>query len=408
MQLRFIDLISGDGGFANVWRAWDEELHRDVAVKIIREASIEISNAVQHARALARARHPNVVVVHAIEKVTDPDGSKMVDAVIMELLSGQTVGKRLQEAPLSSEELRTLGLGTIAAVRHIHAQGMVHGDLHEHNVMISGGQAKVIDLLHRYSLALVSLDKRAEQVIRELRTLKTLVQQLVAHSELSSQQAYAFTEAIRGDPSLDQLQSALCEAVDGEPPVRLRLEHPKTPLNLFDLVIPGLHRERVRGLLGAPDFVQAGTWIYRYQETQVEVRFTSDDAVDAVIVALCWGKKYFGSHPTAHTERPLGELTFADVLHGYGTVEDVQYFQSLRTREVYVQDRWGPSGAWSYYACGALDVSSGVGLLAPVDFEWDESASRLVSDPGKVLINWMAATAYHSDDVPAFNWYIKG
>lgn len=407
MQLRFIGLISGEGGFANVWRAWDEELHREVAVKIIREASVGVSNAVQHARALARARHPNVVVVHAIEKVTDPDGRGEVDAVIMELLPGHTLGDRLAEAPLTREELRTIACGLIAAVRHIHAQGMVHGDLHEHNVMISGGEAKVIDLLHRYSLALVSAARQADQVIRELRTVKTLLQQLLGHSEVSAQQSYAFTEASRGDISLDKIESALRDALDGEPPVRLRLEHPKTPLNLFDLVVPDMHRDRVRGLLGSPDFVWGDTWVYRYQETQVEVRFTSGDAVSAVIVALCWGKKYYGSHPTAHTERPLGELTLADVLAGYGTLDHVEYFESMRTREVYVRDRWGPAGAWSYYACGALDVFSGVGLLAPVEFSWDAGSNRLISDPSKVPINWMAATASYSADVPAFSWYIK-
>jgi len=408
MELEFLNLISGDGGFADIWRARDKELDRDLAVKIVREASIGISNALQHARALARAKHPNVVVVHTIEKVRDPNGPGEVDAVVMELLHGVTLGARLQGPPLTREELRTVSLGIVGAVRHIHAQDMVHGDLHEHNVMICVGQAKVIDLLHRYSLALLSVGRRGEQVVRELRALKMLLQQAVGHSELSAEQACAFTEAVRGDVSLEDLESALLEAVEGEPPVRLRLEHPKTPLNLLDVVVPDMHRERVRALLGAPNFVQGTDWVYRYQETQVEIKFTEAESVSAVVIVLCWGKKYHGVHPTAHTDSPLGELTLADVLLDFRGVEDVEYFESMRTKEIYLRGRWGPPGAWSYYAVGALDVLAGVGSIAPVEFEWDVDAGLLRTNPGEVRINWMAATASYSIDVPGFNWYIKG
>ncbi len=407
MQLRFISLISNDGGFANVWQARDEKLLRDVAVKIIRNASVGISNALDHARALARVQHPNVVVVHAIEKVNDPDGQGLVDAVVMELLRGKTLGYRLGEAPLTQDEVQTISFGVLAGVRHIHAQNMVHGDLHEHNVMIVGSEAKIIDLLHRFSLASLSLDKRENQIVLELRNVKTLLHKLLCHSEVSPQQTYAFTEATRGDISLQQIESALHDALDDDPPTHLRLEHPKTPLNLLDLVVPDLHRDRVRGLLGSPDFVWNGTWGYRYQETQVEIRFTESDSVSAVTVALCGGKKYYGSHPTAHTERPLGEMTLADVLNGCDTLDRVEFFKSLRTREVFIRDRWGPTGAWTYYACGALDVFSGAGLLEPVEFEWDEEKNRLVSDPATVIINWMSITASLSEDVPSFNWYIK-
>jgi tRNA A-37 threonylcarbamoyl transferase component Bud32 len=408
MDLQFLDLISRSGAFGDIWRARDKKLERDLAIKIIREASVGISNALQHARALARVKHPNVVVVHTIEKVRDPEGAKEVDAIVMELLHGQTIGERLRGRPFTSDELLAVSQGILDAMEHIHAQGMVHGDLHEHNVMICAGQAKVIDLLHRFSLAMVSEERRQEQVVRELRALKILMQQLVGHSELSALQAHAFTEAVRGDASIIQLKLAMKEAVAGEPPVRLRLEHPKTPLNLLDLVVPDLHRERVRGLLGPPDFVQADAWVYRYQETQVEVKFTESDSVKAVVIALCFDKKYYGSHPTAHTDQPLGELTLADVLDDFNGIEDVEYFESLRTKEVFLRGRWGPPGAWSYYACGSLLVLTGVGALAPVDFEWDLESGRLLTDPRNVRINWMAATSFSGDDVPGFNWFIKG
>jgi len=406
MQLQFIELLSADGGFADVWRARDE-LDRDLAVKIVRDASIGISNALQHARALARAKHPNVVVVHAIEKVQDPTTARLVDAVVMELLPGQTLSERLQGPPLTTVELRTIGAGVIAAVRHIHSQGMVHGDLHEQNVMVCEGQPKVIDLLHRYSLAMVTEKRRDEQILRELRQLKGLLQQLFGHSELGHHPRHVFTEALHGAISIEGVAKAFCEAVAGEPPLLLRLEHPPTPLNLFDLIVPGLHRERVRSLLGAPSFWEGERWIFRYRETQAEIGFDQHESVESVVLALCHGMKYYGTHPTGHTDQPFGELTLADLLSDTLAVGEVGYRDSLRTREIYVTGRWGPSGAWSYFSCGSLDVLSRVGLLAHVEFEWDHDANRLKSDPANSLINWMAATASFQSEAPGFNWLIK-
>lgn len=348
------------------------------------------------------------MTIHTVEKVTDPRGSGLVDAVVMEFLPGETLGARLQGAPLPMDELVSIGRGIIRGLRHIHGEGMVHGDLHEQNAMISHGEVKIIDLLHRYTLATTNEEKREDAVRRELRTLKGLLQQLIGHSEVSPQLSYAFTEEVRGDVSLDGLAAAFENAVSANPPSRLRLEHSRTPLNFLDIITPGMHREHVRMLLGPPSAVQGDRWLFRYQETQIEICYTESEGVESVVVALCAGKKYHGSHPTAHTDRPLGELTLADLLEGgYNQVEDVEYFEGLRTREVSVRSRWGPPGAWTYYAAGALDVFSGVGHLAPVEFEWDPVEGRLVTEPSKVMINWMALMSTYSENVPGFNWFIK-
>lgn len=407
VELKFIDLISGDGGFADVWRARDE-LGRELAVKIVRAASIGVSDALQHARALARAKHPNVVTIHTIVKVNDPNGSGLVDAVVMEFLPGQTLGARLTGTPLSIEELASIGKGIISGLRHIHNAGMVHGDLHEHNAIVSEGEVKIIDLLHRYTLAMVNAEKRDEAVRRELRTLKVLLQQLIGHSEVDAQHSYAFTEEVRGEVTLDELGVAFENAVSSRIPSRLRLEHARTPLNLLDIITPGMHREHVRMLLGPPSAASDGRWLFRYQETQIEICYTEADAVQSIVIALCAGKKYYGSHPTAHTDQPIGELTLADLVsHGYNKIEDVEYFESLRTREIYIRSRWGPPGAWTYYAAGALEVFSGIGYLEPVEFQWDAENNRLITDPSQVTINWIALMANYSEHIPGFNWYIK-
>ena len=80
----------GDGGFAEVWKGKDD-LGRPVAVKIIREACVMMSDALAHAKALARAHHSNVVIVYRIDTVLDPNTGKEIDCVVMELIDGKTV-----------------------------------------------------------------------------------------------------------------------------------------------------------------------------------------------------------------------------------------------------------------------------------------------------------------------------
>ena len=77
----------GVGAFADVWKGKDE-LNRTVAVKIIRPSVVGISNALDHACALARAEQPNVVRVYSTETVVDPDTGQEAQAVLVEFLEG--------------------------------------------------------------------------------------------------------------------------------------------------------------------------------------------------------------------------------------------------------------------------------------------------------------------------------
>ena len=157
MKLKLIEKL-GDGAFADVWKARDE-LDRDLAVKIIRPANVGVADALAHAKALARASHQNVVAVISLEKIPDPDTGERVDCVVMELLKGATLAKKLKGITLDVDQVKSIGLGIIRGLSHIHAQGMAHGDLHEENVMIVDDQAKVIDILYLSSLASMGTSK---------------------------------------------------------------------------------------------------------------------------------------------------------------------------------------------------------------------------------------------------------
>lgn len=214
MKLNLIEKL-GDGGFADVWRATDE-LDRNVAVKIIRPANVGVADALAHAKALARANHPNVVSVMTLERIADPDSGDQVDCVVMELINGITLSKTFEGGPLSRAEAEIVGLGILHGLAHIHAQGMAHGDLHEENVMIANGVAKVIDILYLNSLAAISTEKRSTRVRKDLLSLRIMLQQLIIHSELDSAEATEFNNLLESDSTIEDIGKAFMEILSAE------------------------------------------------------------------------------------------------------------------------------------------------------------------------------------------------
>jgi len=214
MKLSFISKL-GDGATADVWLATDD-LDREVAVKIVRQAASGSSDAISHARALARAAHLNVVSVIAIETVTDPESGALVDAVVMERLSGKTLDECLSGPKLSIAEVRRIGISIIDGLTHIHSQGLEHGDLHEKNVIVSASAVKVIDILYRDSLAALSSNSRTARIRRDLTSLRLLLQQVIAHSDLGAAQAVELSRTLDSGSPLPKIMSAFLAVTEPE------------------------------------------------------------------------------------------------------------------------------------------------------------------------------------------------
>lgn len=124
------------GGFGEVFRARDERLGRDVALKLLRarEGSESTEEQLQEARHLARVRHPNIVTVH---------GAELHDGRVglwMELLDGRTLEEQLvEQGPLSAAEATVVGLELCRALAALHQVGLLHRDIKAENVMRAGG-----------------------------------------------------------------------------------------------------------------------------------------------------------------------------------------------------------------------------------------------------------------------------
>jgi len=203
----------GEGGFSDVYEATDK-LGRKVAVKIMRASAAMLSSALEHAQALVRAQHPNVVSVIALEKVPHPETGELVDAIVMEHLSGEPLAVKLRHHQFTSVEVAGIGRGLVAGLRHIHFQGLAHGDLHAENVIVINDVAKIIDILYRDSLALLSNASKETLIRRDLLNLRLLLYDILLTSELDPSYAADFSEMLGATYSIDEIDHSLEQVLD--------------------------------------------------------------------------------------------------------------------------------------------------------------------------------------------------
>ena len=138
----------GTGGMSVVWRAFDEVLGRQVAIKMLAgsyAANPDFRQRMRHeARAAARLAHPRIGIVYDYGESRSWRGS-VTPYVVMELIDGPALGERLHDGPLSVDA----ALGVCAQVAEgldaAHARGLAHRDVKPGNVMLSTGGVKVVD-----------------------------------------------------------------------------------------------------------------------------------------------------------------------------------------------------------------------------------------------------------------------
>ncbi len=133
-HFRLIEQI-GAGGMGIVYRARDERLDRDVAVKVLNEKTLAEKSSRQRFRhealILGRLSHPNV------ETVYDFHTENGLDYLVLEYVAGQSLDERLKGIPLSETEVTRLGLQMAQGLAAAHAQGVIHGDLKPSNLRVT-------------------------------------------------------------------------------------------------------------------------------------------------------------------------------------------------------------------------------------------------------------------------------
>src|SRR5271168_2663886 len=176
----------GAGGMGVVYRAHDEQLDRDVAIKVLPRGSLTDETARKRFRkeamALARLNHPNIATVHEFGTQDDSD------FLVTEYIPGITLDTKLARGPLPPAEVVRLGAQLAAGLAAAHQQGIIHRDLKPGNLRITtDGRLKILD----FGLAqLFHTEASAESTVT-----------LANAGELSGTIPYMAPEQLRGQPA---------------------------------------------------------------------------------------------------------------------------------------------------------------------------------------------------------------
>jgi eukaryotic-like serine/threonine-protein kinase len=202
----------GAGGMGEVYRAHDERLDRDVALKILPAGLLNDEAARRRFRtealALAKLNHSNIATIFEF------DESNGIHFLAMEYVAGISLADKLKAGPLPEPEVLALGMQMAAALEEAESQGIVHRDLKPQNVMVTTkGQAKVLDF------GLAKLVKRAtDDTLDTLSSLSTS-----GMGGIVGTLPYMSPEQLRGEPAdarsdLWALGAVLYEMATGKRP----------------------------------------------------------------------------------------------------------------------------------------------------------------------------------------------
>src|SRR5215510_3422591 len=138
----------GAGGMGEVWRAWDKNLDRDVAIKILPpEFSVDadrVQRFEREARTISKIKHSNIIAIHDIVNVTDERGE--LRFIVTELVEGTTLRERLNSSRIGWREAVQIAAQIADALKAVHIVEVIHRDIKPENVMIeTDGRVKLLD-----------------------------------------------------------------------------------------------------------------------------------------------------------------------------------------------------------------------------------------------------------------------
>ncbi len=280
----------GTGGMGVVYRAHDERLGRDVALKLLTGVSLDSESAarrfVREAQLAATLNHPNIVTIYEVEEA---DGYHFI---AMEFVEGETLRARIARGPLELDEAIRIGADVADALDAAHALGLIHRDIKPANILLTrAGRAKVADF---------GLAKRVEGEAGAVHDAPAAtVSNLTQAGAVAGTISYMSPEQTRGDtldPRSDifSLGVVLYEALTG----RLPFEGPTALAVIHEIALvepPAPSRIR-RGLPRTLDAI-----VLRAMAKDRERRPARASEIAQALRALSDGPSFFAG-PAADTE----------------------------------------------------------------------------------------------------------
>ena len=195
-----------------VFLAEDTKLERKVAIKMLPAKSIDDAQArrrlFREAKAAATLDHPNICAIHEVNE----DGDCLF--IVMQYVEGQTLGDKLLESELATDEVLDIGIQVAEALSEAHSRGVIHRDIKPQNVIVTPrGQVKVLD----FGLARMTQKKQPSDPDAKTET------QLTEEGYIVGTVAYMSPEQLKGLPidgrsDVFSLGVLLYECAAGTPP----------------------------------------------------------------------------------------------------------------------------------------------------------------------------------------------
>jgi serine/threonine protein kinase/formylglycine-generating enzyme required for sulfatase activity len=196
--------VLGQGSFGTVWRAFDEDLQRVVAIKILAQELAATSPArkrfLREARTSAAVRHENVVQVYEV-------GEEPLPYLVMEFIPGETLQQRLDRVgPVEPAEVVRIGRQIAEGLAAAHAADLIHRDIKPGNILLESGKQKV--KVTDFGLARAADDASISQ------------SGIIAGTPMFMAPEQALGESIDQRADLFSLGSVLYQMAAGRPPFR--------------------------------------------------------------------------------------------------------------------------------------------------------------------------------------------
>jgi Tol biopolymer transport system component len=155
--------LIGAGGMGQVYRARDQRLERDVALKVLPEDlsrdAAALNRFKREAKVVAGLSHPNILALYDVGCEGD------VDFAVTELLQGETLRGRLSRGTLPWRKAVEIGVGVAEGLAAAHARGIIHRDLKPENIFLTAdGHVKILDFGLARRAALASQDGEASSL----------------------------------------------------------------------------------------------------------------------------------------------------------------------------------------------------------------------------------------------------
>lgn len=242
-----IQSVLGHGGMGVVFQAWDPDLHRSVAIKILGPQLAMSSTArrrfLREARAAASISHPNVLTVHAVEQHKD------FPFMVMERVAGKTLKSHVaQHGPLDSIEAVRLSHQIALGLAAAHVQGVIHRDVKPGNVMLDEGSLRV--RLTDFGLARAAIDNldltsqdHAVGTPAYMSPEQVRGDKLDARSDLFGFGCLIYFMFTQQSPFQGRVTAETWERVLYDQPPRLDVLHPAAPPLLAELAMRLLQKE---------------------------------------------------------------------------------------------------------------------------------------------------------------------